>query len=146
LAPLGGLLAALLLLWAYLSGVQYVIVWESDLTHEIHWYLKRGSGAWAGVAVVVVVFQFVLPFLILLWRPFKESRLVLGLTAATVLLAHLAEVWWLTVPAFARSFGWPEPIAVIAMGGCVNALILWRIAARTGPGAYTLLEVGHGRG
>ena len=41
---LGNLLLAFVMLWAYMSFCQFLIIWSGNLTEEIPWYLRRTSG------------------------------------------------------------------------------------------------------
>jgi hypothetical protein len=63
------------------------------------------------------------PFVVLVWQPLRRSARVVAAAAGMIAAAHLLEIWWLTVPDFARPFGWPEPLAVIAIGGCVLLVV-----------------------
>jgi hypothetical protein len=117
------IMLALVILWAYLSAVQLIVVWESDLSREIPWYLRRAAGGWGYVALAFALAEFAVPFVVLVWQPLRQSARVVAMAAATIAAAHLAEIWWLTVPDFARPFGWPEPLAVIAIGGCVLLVV-----------------------
>jgi hypothetical protein len=110
------ILLALVYLWAYLSVVQLIVIWESDLSAEIPWYLRRSAGGWQWVALGIAVFQFAVPFLTLVWRALRQSRRAVLATAGSVLAAHLAETWWLTIPDFGRAFGWLDPVACVAIG------------------------------
>ncbi|HEX3882623.1 MAG TPA: hypothetical protein VHW66_08200 [Stellaceae bacterium] len=113
------LLLAVILLWAYLSAIQLIVIWESDLSREIPWYLRRSVGGWQFAALAFALAEFAVPFVVLVWRPLRRSPMVVAATALMVAAAHLVETWWLTAPDFTRPFGWPEPLAVIAIGGCV---------------------------
>ena len=44
LHDLGKLLFAFVMLWAYFSFSQFVIIWSADLPEEIPWYLERSHG------------------------------------------------------------------------------------------------------
>jgi hypothetical protein len=44
---LGNLMLTFLMLWAYLSFDQLLIVWAGNLKDEIPWYSQRAFGAWA---------------------------------------------------------------------------------------------------
>jgi hypothetical protein len=110
------IMLALVFLWAYLSVVQLIVIWESDLRNEIPWYLRRVASGWQWVALGFAVCEFALPFLILVWRPLRQSRTAVLIAALSVVAAHLGETWWLTVPDFSRAFSWMDPLAVIAMG------------------------------
>lgn len=110
------ILLALVYLWAYLSVVQLIVIWESDLAHEIPWYLRRAADGWRFVALGIALGEFVVPFLALIWRPVRRSRRMVLAVALAVLAAHAAEIWWLAMPDFARGFGWVDPLAFAAIG------------------------------
>ena len=44
LNDLGNLLLAFVMLWAYMSFCQFLIIWSGNLTEEIPWYLRRTQG------------------------------------------------------------------------------------------------------
>jgi hypothetical protein len=110
------ILLALVYLWAYLSVVQLIVIWESDLTHEIPWYLRRSADGWQWVSLGVAFGEFVVPFLTLIWQPVRRSRRAVLTVALVVLAGHVAEIAWLTMPDFSRGFGWADVSAFIAIG------------------------------
>jgi hypothetical protein len=127
---LGSLLIAGILLWAYLSFMQFLIVWEEDLPTEISWYLKRIKGGWGWAAIAIVLGQGLLPFLALLWAPIKRSRRGLAAVCGLLLAAHLLESWWLVLPGFdVPEMTWFAPAATLAIGGFSAALFTWRLNA-----------------
>ena len=99
LNDLGNLQLAFVMLWAYMSFCQFLIVWSGNLTEEIPWYLKRTRGGWEWVALGLVVCQFFLPFFLLLIRENKRhTRSMLGVSLL-ILLMHWIDLVWLVVPA-----------------------------------------------
>ncbi|MGA2190560.1 MAG: hypothetical protein ABSH33_18730 [Steroidobacteraceae bacterium] len=117
---LGNLSLALVLVWAYLAFMQFLIMWIEDLPDEIAWLLLRSRTSWSVLTGFVVVTHFVLPFLLLLSRGAKRSPGVLAWIGALVLLACLADSFWLVVPIF-RPQGfelrWSDLGALLAIGG-----------------------------
>ncbi len=71
---LGKLLLAFVMLWAYLSFSQFLIIWSGNLPEEIPWYIARIRGGWGVVALLLVVGHFVLPFALLLSRDLKRHE------------------------------------------------------------------------
>ena len=69
---LGNLLLTFVMLWAYLSFSQFLIIWSGNLPKEISWYVIRANGGWAKLAVFLIVFHFAIPFLLLLQRGLKR--------------------------------------------------------------------------
>jgi hypothetical protein len=65
---LGKLMFAFVMLWAYFSFSQFLIVWSGNLPEEIPWYIERMHGVWGVVAVLLILVQFTAPFLLLLSR------------------------------------------------------------------------------
>jgi hypothetical protein len=124
---LGNLLLAFVIFWAYVTFSQFLIIWSGNLPREISWYLHRSAGGWPAVVVALAVFQFAVPFALLLLRITKRHGRILGLVAALVLLASAVHVWWLVMPSFQSSgihFSIMEPAALIAIGGAWFAVFL----------------------
>jgi len=96
----GNLLLASLCLWMYVTFMQFLIIWTGNLPEEATWYLVRSRGAWRAVIVVLVLFHFAVPFMLLLSRSVKEVPKRLAAIGALVLLMHLLEGLWLVAPAF----------------------------------------------
>jgi hypothetical protein len=113
------IMLAVVCLWGYFTAVQLIVIWESDLSHEIPWYLHRIAHGWRWAALAVAVCQFAIPFLILLWRPLRRSRWALLIAVGSALLGRLVENWWLSVPDFSQGFAWTEPVAFVAMGAAI---------------------------
>jgi hypothetical protein len=117
---LGTLMFTFVMLWAYLSFSQFLLIWSGNLKLEIPYYLSRGSGSWAGVALFLIVFHFAVPFLLLLNRPLKRRKQTLAVVAGGMLLISMVDVYWLVVPAFfpeAPRVHAGDLAALVAIGG-----------------------------
>ena|SRR5271165_5913490 len=117
---LGNLALALVMVWAYLAFMQFLIIWIEDLPDEITWFLVRTRTSWSALTSFVAIAHFLLPFLFLLSRGAKRSPAVLSAVAALMLLACLADSYWLIVPTFRpRGFEleWSDLGALLAIGG-----------------------------
>ena len=68
----GKLMFAFVMLFAYVSFSQFLIIWSANLPEEISWYNQRIHGGWGYVAFAVVAFHFALPWLVLLSRDVKR--------------------------------------------------------------------------
>jgi hypothetical protein len=125
---LGNILLTFVMLWAYLSFSQFLIVWSGNLQNEIPWYLSRAKGGWAGVALFLILFHFAVPFVLLLNRPVKRRRRVLAALASALMFVSLVDVFWLVTPAFYPSISLVsgtdllmDVLAVIGIGGIWTA-------------------------
>jgi hypothetical protein len=117
---LGNLLLALVMFWAYLAFSQFLIIWSENLVEEIPWYVRRTAGGWRFFALMLIVFQFALPFLLLLSRAAKRRAATLASIAVLVLVIHWADILWLIAPVFHPRgfyFHWLDFAAVAALGG-----------------------------
>jgi hypothetical protein len=125
---LGNLLLALVMLWAYLGFCQFLLVWTENLQEEIPWYLRRMTGGWQAIAVLLIAFQFVLPFLLLLSRSAKRRARVLAGVALLILAMHWVDLLWLVAPAFHPGkfyLHWIDLTALAGIGGVWMAAFLF---------------------
>ncbi|MGA9995110.1 MAG: hypothetical protein WBP93_06840 [Pyrinomonadaceae bacterium] len=116
----GKLLLAFVMLWAYFSFSQYLIIWSGNLPEEARWYLYRTEGGWGIVAVVVIILHFMFPFLMLLSRDLKRNARTLALVAIGVLVMRLVDLFWLIEPVFHPfhlHLSWMDVAAPVALGG-----------------------------
>jgi hypothetical protein len=121
----GNLLLTAILIWAYLSFMQLLIIWAENLPREISWYVPRLQTGWLPVGVALVLLRFALPLVLLLFRSVKDSPLRLGLLAAAMVGVHALDVAWLVLPSVAphaTSAWWVTPalmagLALLSFGG-----------------------------
>lgn len=119
LQDLGTLLCMFVLGWAYLAFMQYLTIWVADLPAENAWYVPRTLTTWRWLAWFLIAFEFAIPFAMLLLRRAKRSRAALGTVAAVLLVANLADAFWLVVPGFrpgGLAFRWTDLLAVLGIG------------------------------
>ena len=50
---LGNMTLAFVMLWAYMTYSQYMIIWSGNKPDEITWYLARRRGGWFWVAIAI---------------------------------------------------------------------------------------------
>ena len=119
LHDLGKWLFAFNMLWAYFSFSQLLIIWSGNQPEEISFYRTRLFGGWGVVAVIVLVFSFSLPFLILLSRDVKRTPRLIAKVAAWMLFMRLVDLYWMTRPEFTpRAFPtWLDLVVPIALVG-----------------------------
>jgi hypothetical protein len=96
----GKLLLAFVMLWAYLSFSQFLIIWSGNLPEEIPWYIARIRGAWGAVALALVIGHFFLPFAMLLSADIKKRSSLLAKVAFYILVMRLVDLIWYVAPSF----------------------------------------------
>lgn len=130
---LGNLLLAFVIFWTYVSFGQLLIIYSGNLPHEIEWYLRRIEGSWRWLIVFLVVFHFVVPFFLLLFRGTKRSASRLAAIAALVLGVHVVAVFWVIAPAFHHHgirVHWLDFAAVLGVGGIWMALFVINLKSK----------------
>jgi hypothetical protein len=117
---LGGMLVAFVLLWAYMAYSQYIIIWSGDLPHETSFYVHRRAGAWAYIALVMMILHFFLPFFLLMFGALKRNTVTLALIASILLCARMVNTFWMVAPAFHTQglvVTWLDVLLPLALGG-----------------------------
>jgi hypothetical protein len=130
---LGNLMFAFMVLWAYLSFSQFLIIWAGNLPEEIPWYISRLRGGWGWVALTLVVFHFAVPFGLLLMRGVKRRAERLLRVCLLLIAIRLVDVYWITEPAFYGQrlrIHWMDFVTPAAVGGLWLAMFFWQLKER----------------
>jgi len=130
---LGKLMLAFVMLWAYFSFSQFLIVWSGNLPEEIQWYLPRLRGGWGAIALSVVIFHFAFPFMLLLSASLKRNAGKLLVLAILILVMRLIDFFWMVAPEFSHGgfhLSWMDVVAPIAIGGLWLAKFFRQLAKR----------------
>lgn len=98
LRDLGNILLTLIMVWAYLSFMQYLIIWSGNLPHEVIWFNHRIQGGWVWLILMVFLFQFSAPFILLLFRASKDSPTRLAFLGGLVFLFRVIDHYWMLMP------------------------------------------------
>jgi len=150
---LGGLLLAFVMLWTYMAFSQWLLIWSGNLPEENFWYVHRLSGGWKWVGLLLIIFHFALPFLLLLSRDLKRSARALATLAAAIMIMRLLDLFWVIVPTFhptGFSLHWMDVMAPIGLGGIWLAVFTWQLGERPllpqhDPNLQEALAYGHER-
>lgn len=116
---LGNLLFMFLMLWAYMSFSQLIIIWSANLPEEIAWYLPRLQTSWKFVSLALLLFYFAVPFSVLLSRRVKERLPRLAKVAAVVLAMRWLDVVWLIEPSYHPGGLWISWMDLLVPAGLV---------------------------
>ncbi len=125
---IGKLMLALVMVWAYFNFSQYLIIYSGNLPEETFWYITRQEGAWGVIGLILIVFHFAFPFLVLLSRDLKRDAKWLKRIAIFILVLRLIDMYYIIGPSprigmhgqdvpFSLSFSWLDLVAPVAVGG-----------------------------
>lgn len=156
----GKLMFAFVVLWAYLSFSQWLIIWSGNMLSEIRWYLMRLQNGWQYFGTILIFVHFVFPFALLLSRNNKRSRTRIVFISFLVLFMRLVDLFWQTAPNFypgtnagLNNFHLLDAamyvVCPIAMGGIWLFFFYLRLGKRSlmpvnDPGFVQMLESKHG--
>jgi hypothetical protein len=127
---LGSLLFTFVIVWAYLNFFQFMLIWIANLRYDAIWYLARDGAGWKGVAWVLFVFGFAVPFLLLLARDLKRNPRALARVAALALFMQLVFDYYQVLPCFpdtALAEHWIDFVTPFAVGGLWLANFAWEL-------------------
>ena len=120
LHDMGKYLFAGTLFWAYIAFSQYMLIWYANLPEETTFFLPRSKGAWAFISIILIVFKFIVPFLILLPRYVKRNWQCMIYISALILIMEFVDIYWLIYPHFDSHlprFGWLELVVFLCFAG-----------------------------
>jgi len=157
----GKLMFAFVVLWAYLSFSQWLIIWSGNLLSEIRWYIIRLHNGWQYFGTLLILVHFVFPFALLLSRNTKRSTRRIVAIAFLVMFMRMVDLFWLTAPNFypggetggLENFHLGDAamyvICPIAMGGIWLFFFYLRLGKRSlmpvnDPGFVEMVEAKHG--
>lgn len=122
LHDLGKLMLAFTMLYAYLSFSQWLITWSGNLPQEISFYLNRMNGGWLNLSRFLILFEFAVPFALLLSRRLKKQPGFMVPLCAGFIVIRMIDLYWHVEPSFqARqsqwTFNWMYLAATAGIGG-----------------------------
>jgi len=144
---LGKLSLAFVMLWAYFNFSQYMLVYAANLVEEIPYFVTRISNGWQYLALFLVVFQFAVPFLLLLSRDLKRMSHRLVWVSLALLVVRYIDLFMLVSPEFDAASGrnlhlleeghqlgffvhWLDLAAPLAIGGLWVWMFFTQLAQR----------------
>jgi len=135
---LGNLLLTFVILWAYISFSQYLIIWSGNVPEEVTWYTQRmGTATLRALALALILLHFFLPFALLLSRKTKSEIGVLAGVALLVIVMRLVDLFWIVAPSFEHRVAgggwmvkWTDLAAPLAVGGVWLSLYVWQLRGR----------------
>jgi len=135
LHDLGKLMFGFTVFWAYIGFSQYFLIWYGNIPEETMWFQTRRTDLWMPYSVALAFGRFIVPFLILMPRPWRRSPLVLGVMAVWILGFHALDTYWVVRPTVEAAGAEVAPtwLDIVAMAGPILiffGVLAMRIASR----------------
>jgi hypothetical protein len=154
----GKLTFAFVVLWAYVSFSQWLIIWSGNLLVEIRWYLVRLYGGWQFFGAALIFVHFLFPFFVMLSRNLKREGRRIIKVVYLLLLMRLIDLVWFTAPNFypgegLSKFGVQDGIMYVLAPIAIGGIWLWAFFTRLSkrslmpvndPHFVEMLEAKHG--
>jgi hypothetical protein len=154
----GKLMFAFVILWAYVSFSQWLIIWSGNELLEIRWYVMRLRDGWQYIGTLLIFVHFCFPFALLLSRNLKRQGKKIVKIALLLLVMRFIDLFWFTAPNFYGESGQPKfggadvamyVLAPIALGGIWLWAFFLQLSKRSlmpvnDPHFVEMLEAKHG--
>lgn len=117
---LGNMMLTFVMFWAYVAFSQLLITYSGDQPHGVSWYLHRIAGRWKWLLGSIALFQFLAPFLFLLFRSHKQNINMLAGLAAVIFFVNALQNFWAVAPTFypeGLEIHWTDFTAWLGIGG-----------------------------
>src|SRR5579864_7730033 len=127
----GKWMLAFIMVWAYFSFSQWLIICAGNSPNEITFYMLRMNGGWGWIGLMLVLFHFCVPFAILLSRPFKRNIRKLVWLAVWLMFMRYVDLFWIIEANFSKTFTVTiaDIVVPVAIGGLWLAYFFWNLAA-----------------
>jgi len=130
----GNMVLAFVMLWAYMSFSQLLLIWAGNLPNEIPWYVHRLGPGWQWIGLALAVFHFFVPFVLLLMRRTKRMLSTLRAVVLLLLFMRLVDLFWMVGPETHQGrfiVSWQDFATTIGIGGLFVAVFAWQLGRRT---------------
>lgn len=103
LHDLGKLIFAFSTFWMYIWFSQYVLIWYANIPEEVIYYVRREQGGWQLFTWLNVVFNWVIPFVVLISQWSKRNEGLLLKVCIIIMIGHWIDLYWMILPPFIKS-------------------------------------------
>ncbi|MBS1796298.1 MAG: hypothetical protein JSS81_20775 [Acidobacteria bacterium] len=95
---IGKLMLALVMVWAYFNFSQFLIIWSGNIPEETVWFLARMKNGWGWIGLILILFHFAFPYLVLLSRDVKRNAKYLAIMAIFIMILRIVDVFYHIAP------------------------------------------------
>lgn len=97
---MGKMLFGFVFFWSYIAFSQYLLMWYANIPEETEWYLRRQTGQWNDVSMLLIVGHFAIPFAALVTGQAKRNTALLAVMSIWLIVMHYADLYWLIMPEY----------------------------------------------
>ncbi|MGZ3743135.1 MAG: hypothetical protein ACXWRE_14740 [Pseudobdellovibrionaceae bacterium] len=110
LVQLNSIHLTLIASWAYVTFMEYLVVWFGNIPTEASWFVSRTQTNWKVLGILLILFQFLFPVALLFFRVFKKSFSFTRKLALVTISMQALYLFWLIFPSlWPGGFPWGLP-------------------------------------
>lgn len=127
---MGKLMLAFTVFWAYIGFSQYMLIWYANIPEETTYFLRRNTGSWNTLNIIMVIGHFFLPFVVLLFQGTKKRPPLLCAVAVWILLMHMLDMYIIVLPTYHKAGAsphWLDLVCLLAIGATLASVFMKRL-------------------
>lgn len=131
LHDMGKLLFGFTAFWGYIAFSQYFLIWYANIPEETSWFMRRRAEEWGWVSNALVIGRFIVPFVLLLPKPFKRNVFILTAMSLWILIFSIFDLLYVVRGQVYGADGVPLPLgAMDAIAGAGPLVLLFGLLLR----------------
>lgn len=99
LHDLGKFMFAFTIFWTYLWFAQFMLIWYANIPEETIYFKPRAQGIYSGVFWLMLIINFLAPFLIFMSRDSKRNYTTVTFVSIIILFGHWLNFFQMVMPA-----------------------------------------------
>jgi hypothetical protein len=113
LHDIGKFMFAFSIFWTYLWFSQFMLIWYANIPEETIYFKYRAQGEYSGVFWLMLIINFIAPFLILMSRDAKRNYTTITFVAILILFGHWLDFFQMVMPGISRDH---QPMMLYDLG------------------------------
>lgn len=126
LHDMGKLMFAFSIFYTYLWFAQYMLIWYANIPEETNYFQIRLWGSYHVMFYLVLIINFVSPFLILMSRDAKRKYTIVAFMAIMIFIGHFLDFYMMFMPGTVKDnwhIGWFEIGTTVGFIGLLIYLV-----------------------
>jgi hypothetical protein len=125
LHDLGTLLFGFSSFWMYTWFCQYMLIWYVNMPEETSYFRTRWQGGWRDWIFLDLALNWVVPFVVLIFRSAKRNPWILGAVSVVVLVGRWVDLMVMILPTQSalQTPGLAEAVSLVVMVGVFGGLV-----------------------
>ena len=102
---------------------QYMLIWYGNIPEETEWFYHRQVGAWGTLALVLIFFHWMLPFMGTMSRHVRRNPTAVFGWSIYILVMHYIDLYWMIMPEARVALPGADPATIGGLPGVLASLL-----------------------